>query len=347
MDFPSILMAFATAVAVMLILRPLAFHFELLDAPGGRKQHASHTPIVGGLAMFIGLMVGLLMDPHLPGTYRIFILASLWLVFFGFVDDHWPLPARWRFLIQIAAGLMMCLGADVRLHTLGHLFFSHEVGLNIFSIPVTVFGVVIVVNAINFIDSLDGLAGSVVFIILSFIAFLAWHAGLFVQAQVLFLVLASLFSYLLFNSRLFGRKAALVFMGDCGSLFLGFVMVWFSTRLSQGDHPAATPITFLWLVAIPIYDVLFVTIRRWKHGESALKADRSHLPHVLEGLGLSTNQIVCRISFFVLLTGLIGVVGYLWSVPEGVMLLAFIMAFLIYVFVLNYLWRKVSLSCQI
>ena len=238
----------------------------------------------------------------------------------------------------------MTLGAGVTLHQLGNLLFFHDIGLSIFAVPVTVFGVVIIVNAINFLDSIDGSAGSMVFIIFGFLAFLAWYAGLLIQWHVLLLLMAALLAYLSFNLRCFGRKAALIFMGDSGSIFLGFAIVWFSIRLSQGPGPiAATPITFLWLVAIPIYDVLFVTLRRFKRGQSALKADSTHLPHLFEGLGFSVNQTVFRIVFLVFLTGLIGVLGYFFELPEGVMFLGFFAFFLVYVVVVNWLWKRANL----
>lgn len=330
-----------STLLLILVMRPAAIKLGLLDLPGGRKRHHDEIPLIGGLGMFVGVCFALLFLNRSLLEYRSFIAASFILVFVGLLDDFYQLSAKVRFIAQIVAGLIMCLWGGLELHHLGNIFFLGDFNLGVFAIPVSVFGVIIVVNAINMLDGVDGLAGGLAFVSLVFMSLIAFLSGHSFSFQILMILLAALIGFLFFNLRILGRKTAVVFMGDTGSMFLGFVIVWFSIKLSQPPHQAATPVTFLWLMAVPLYDLLAVVMRRLKHKKSPFGADRSHLHHVLGDLGFSCNQIVGTILSFAVVMSAIGVVANYSHLSESMMFVGFVVMLVAYLVVISKLWNKV------
>ena len=119
-------------------------------------------------------------------------------------------------------------------------------------------------------------------------------------------------------------------MGDSGTMFLGFVLVWFSVGLSQAPKAVATPVTFLWILALPLWDAFRVIIHRLYHQRSPFKPDRYHLHHLLMEKGFSAVQITLVMAALTLILGIIGILGNIWHVTEWLMFLNFWLGFLIY-----------------
>lgn len=334
--------AFLTAVVCLRMLQPLAVKIGLVDTPRGRKQHEGHIPLIGGIAMFLGFLFGLLTLDISLLAYRGFIAGAALLVFVGVLDDFHELSARARFIAQTVAGLMMVLWGKVALHSFGNLFFFGNISLGILSAPVTVIAVIGIINAINMTDGVDGLAGGLTLIAFSALAWLALEAGAIVSATVLSLIAASLLAFLCFNYRFPWRRRALIFMGDAGSMFLGFALVWFLVELSQGRHRLLAPAAMLWIIALPLFDIIGVIIRRLQTRRSVFSPDREHLHYLLKDAGLTTLQVTLIMHGAALALAVTGIFLSKAHIAEGIIFLGFLCVFAVYLFVLSYLRKNLN-----
>ncbi|MBI1284679.1 MAG: undecaprenyl-phosphate alpha-N-acetylglucosaminyl 1-phosphate transferase [Thiobacillus sp.] len=335
----SLLHCLALPVTALLIvlLRHHAPRLGVVDVPGGRKHHHGDIPLVGGLGMFGGLaLIALLTGSFFTAQAPFFAAMSL-LVITGFLDDRDGLSPRIRFALQAVAALIMVYGADVRLTNFGDLFGLGDVTTGRFSAPITVFAVLGVINAINMIDGVDGLAGGVSLIaLLVFSAFAA--AGGFLDLTLLSPLVCAVAGFMLFNLRTPWRSHASVFMGDVGSVLLGFSLAWYAVDLAQARH-AFTPITAIWILAIPLMDTTALMIRRVRKGRSPFSADREHLHHILLRAGFTPGQTVAIVYVLSLLLAAFGVAGWSQGVPEYMMFYSFMALFGLYYYGVHRAWK--------
>ena len=328
-----------TALFVGVLLR-LAPSMGLVQEPGGHRVHAVSTPVVGGVAMFCGFAFAVLMLQEPLGEFRGLFAGAALVVVIGVLDDLQELPSRLRFLAQFTAGVIMTLWGGVMLYELGALTGQGSVQLGSWAVPLTVFAVMGVINAVNLSDGLDGQAGGMAGVMVALLMFVAWRAGANADLHLLGLVLASLLVFLAFNAPTPWRKGARCFMGDAGSMLLGFVLVWFLVKFSQQPNGFA-PVTSLWLLALPLIDTVAVLLRRLMERKSPFVADRTHYHHMLLMFGLSEAQTVAVV---VVLTGLFGLFGLLapsWGLAEKHLFWAFIALFLLYFAVNAYVMSAV------
>ena len=280
-ELRAILLTFSLGILLILSFRPLAKKIGLVDAPGGRKWHGDKTPLVGGIAMFGAFVITIIVDNlYFPELKGLLGGASL-LVVLGILDDFHELSAWPRIIGQILAAVIMYFLGGKSIESLGTLLGASNITLGPLAFPFTVFATVGVINAFNMIDGVDGLAGGLSLISLLFFSLLAGLSGHRMDLMILGILGAAVIAFLLFNLRFPGRPFAMIFMGDAGSMFLGFTLCWFAVGLSQGDHRAMAPVTALWILAVPLFDTLSVMIRRLVNGQSPFAADRGHLHHVL------------------------------------------------------------------
>lgn len=328
--FPVLLSAFILTGIFMLALRPVAAWAGLMDVPGGRKTHDNPTPLIGGIGIYLGVVVACLLSPTLMQQFG-WLLASAGLILVsGVVDDRFELRASVRILIQAGAAWIIVAMAGLQLHSLGDILFFGPVALGLVAVPVTLFATVGVINAINMSDGLDGLCGGIVtiaLIMLAIAAVVGGHSALLEFSQVL---IASLLAFLMFNYRKLWNKSALVYLGDAGSTLLGFLLAGLIIAASQGPDAIIAPVTALWILAVPLMDTVNLLIRRPLRGDSPFKPGRDHLHHRLLNAGLSEHQTVIVIHAAVLVTGVIGLMGHFLMIPEGLMFLAFLLVFAIY-----------------
>lgn len=332
--------AFSVAITGIVLLKPLAVRLGLVDAPGGRKLHEGNIPLIGGIAMFLGFSFALLTLDISLSTYRCLIAGSGLLVVTGLLDDFHELTPRSRLFVQIFVGILMVWWGNNSLQSFGNLFSLGEVQSGFFAFPITVLAVVTVINAVNMTDGTDGLAGSIAFVEFFYLAWLSHHAHLLITSQLIYLVITVLLAFLCFNFP--WRQRPSVFMGDSGSMWLGFLLVWFCIALSQAPHEAAQPVVFLWIMAIPLWDISSVIFRRLARGFSPFKPDRGHLHHCLLKRGCSSLQVTLIISMLSGLFGLVGILGAKYNIPESILFAGFIIMFIVYLVVLHYVWRKLD-----
>jgi len=332
------LIGFVAATILLWGLRPVGQRIGLVDLPGGRKVHDHPTPLVGGIAMFVAFAFAILvLDSPLSG-HRALFAGTLVLVVVGVLDDLHELSARARFGAQILASLIMSLGAGVVLHDLGHLLLAGQlVTLGMLSIPLTVFATVGVINAVNMSDGIDGLAGSLVLVALSALLLIAWPSGQREVIGLLLVLVAVVVAFLAFNLRPKGR--ALVFMGDAGSMFLGFVLAWFLVRLSQGEARLFDPVTALWIFAMPLIDTVVMMVRRLRLGRSPFAADREHFHHILLAAGFTPKQTLGLVVLLASGCAGIGLLGHFRGVPEHWMFWGFLALAGLHYWVVMRAWR--------
>ncbi|MFQ5545739.1 MAG: MraY family glycosyltransferase [Acidiferrobacterales bacterium] len=306
------------------VLRPLATRIGLVDRPGKRKLHKGNVALIGGIAMFTALAFSVLtFDISLP-AFRSFVAAATLLVVVGFVDDLWELPSRIRFAVQITAALIMTLGGGVVVQDLGAITGNEIVTLGAWAIPFTVFATVGVINALNMSDGIDGLAGGLSFIAFALLSYVAMASGRVADASILVLLTCIVGTFLLFNLRSPWRSRALVFMGDAGSMFLGFALAWFVISLSQGENRAMTPVTALWILALPLIDTVSILLRRVLSGRSPFSGDRDHLHHILLMAGCSVNKTNGVLLSATLILGLAAVFALYHRIAEHIMFYCFL-----------------------
>lgn len=344
---PVIVVCTFLATLVLLALSPpLAARLGLVDQPGARKQHQGSVPLTGGLCMFSVLLVTLLLLD--PGRYTALTAATLLLIAVGLWDDLHELNTRARFLAQIMATVIMIFAGGVSLHELGDLLGTGTVALNLSSLPFTVFCVVGVINAINMADGLDGLAGGLALqmtLWLTLLAALSSHHG--GEMPALLCLAAVVVGFLCFNLRHPWRARAAVFMGDAGSMALGFTLCWFLVGLSQDATRAFAPMTAVWIMGLPLLDTVAIMVRRAVNGRSPTAADRQHLHHLLLALGLSHERTVLTLWLAAFALSGIGVAAEFLGVPEYVMFYTFWTLFFIYYYTTARLWRRLEGSTTV
>lgn len=284
---------------------------RLFDIPDNhRKLHTRVVPNLGGVGIFFAFFItaSLCIKPDFT-TWNYVATACLILFITGLKDDLVSISPSKKFIAQTAAAAITVIFADVRLHSLGGLFGIHEIPYWA-SVPFSIIGCIFVTNAFNLIDGIDGLAGTVgVYISLMLGLFLAAYGNIS-AAVIAFSLSGALLGFLRSN-----LPPARIFMGDTGSLLIGFVVSILSILTINAYHPGGTidnvivsaPAVFvvtLSILFLPVFDTFRVFTMRILRGHSPFRADRTHLHHYLLDIGLSHGQTVAAILVAnVMLTG--------------------------------------------
>jgi UDP-GlcNAc:undecaprenyl-phosphate GlcNAc-1-phosphate transferase len=289
----SLILPFVVAMAVTMALVPLLVRWAgtvgLVDAPGERKVHAAPMPRVGGVAMVAGVLAALLMwmPPHDPRTLAYLGGAAI-IVVFGVWDDRKDLAPMVKLGGQLLAILFVVVVGGVQIDTYT-LTERHAIPAFI-GLPVTLVFLLGVTNAINLSDGLDGLAGGTTLLTASALFLLAHLCGDVAVALVALSVVGALLGFLRFNT-----FPARIFMGDCGSQFLGFTVAVLAVMLTQREGQAFSTAMPLMLLGLPVVDTLMVMAQRLREGRSPFSADKHHLHHKLLGLGFDHHEAVAAI----------------------------------------------------
>jgi len=338
-------LAFFITTALVLSLRPIAKSLRLVDTPNERKVHEGEIPLVGGIAIFIGVVVAhavsqwMFPGPGAIGDYASFYVAGALLVFVGVIDDFRELSPTVRLVSEIIAVLIIIFGSDVVVRNFGTMSIDGGgMSLGIIAVPFTVFAVVGLINAVNMSDGLDGLAGTLSLVpVLGFIV-----ATIFLgdgkDLVVLSCFAASLGAFLLFNVTVPGRRRALIFLGDSGSMFLGLALAWIVIRLSQGESAAISPAAALWFLTLPIFDTVCMTSRRLLRRRPPFSADKEHLHHVFLLAGFTVTETVLTMAGLATIGVLVGLAGTYYEVSDLLLAGSFLLLGLMYFWVILRAW---------
>ena len=339
-----------SALAIRMTI-PAAPRIGLVDRPGGHKQHEHHVPLVGGVGIFVAiaavLIVGAYHQPDQQAFFGSLLIGATLLFVVGLIDDVYPLGVRIRFVAQAAAASITALWGGIMLHDFGALVSTQTLFLGVMALPVTLFATAGVINALNMVDGADGLSGSLSMVSLALLAIVAFNAGAEAYLAVTLTLLGAVGGFLVFNLRCCGRPRARVFMGDAGSTLLGFLFACLFVGLAQGESRAMSPVTALWLFAVPLFDTTAIMVRRVWLGRSPFSPDRWHLHHLLLDAGFTVPQGVLLMAALQLLFGVVGLIGWYQAVPEYLMFGAFVGLFTLYLHQVSRPWRCVPLLRQI
>jgi len=349
--FALFLLGFVVSAVAVRYAIIAAHRFGVVDKPGGHKAHDTVTPFVGGVGVLAATLCGAALVDHFydltDARLYAFVVGILVMWVTGFSDDILNISFKIRLVIQAAVGLAMVYWGGVALHDLGHLASNTEVlSLGFIGVPLTLIATMGAINALNMIDGIDGLSGSISIVSLLLIAFAVFMSGDMAHFTLIIMIAGGVAGFLYHNLRYLNRRRARCFLGDNGSMQLGFIFAWLLTDFSQaGDVTprAITPITTLWLFAVPLIDTLCVMLRRIWMGRSPFHADRNHLHHLFLRAGFRVQDTVLVLAFVQLCFGAIGLGGMYAGADELTMLIAFIGAFALCFYILLRPWRLVPL----
>lgn len=273
---------FIIAVFITPYVMKLAYFTHAVDQPNQRKVHRSVMPRMGGLAIYIAFLIGymifkvkgLALDQDEVVFIDAYFIASFLIVVTGMLDDMFELPAKPKALVQLVAALIMVLYGNFVIDKI-YLPFLPVIDLGWIGGIVTIIWIVGITNSINLIDGLDGLSSGISSISFATMAFLAAYQGETFVAMMSCLLLGSTLGFLVHNFH-----PAKIFMGDTGSLFLGFSV----SVLSLLGYKNAAFVSFIVpivMLSVPIFDTIWAIIRRTLNGQSPFKPDRGHVHHQL------------------------------------------------------------------
>lgn len=330
---------FIVAFVFLFLLRKVAKKINLVDRPNERKKHQGLIPLVGGISIYFTLMFALWFKPDLIIRSDIYILCASVLVIMGAIDDKYDVDYRIRLVVQILISCAMIFGAGLSLKNLGQLLFGYELTLGPLGYIVTVFAVLGAINAFNMVDGIDGLLGGLTMVTFGGLSYIHYVDGQLQLARFCLLMMIVVIPYICLNLGFpFGGRRK-VFMGDAGSMLIGFTVIWVLLQGTQGPKAQMNPVTALWLIAIPLMDMTCIMVRRIRKGVSPFKPDREHLHHICLRAGLSSHQalvVICGIAALLAVTGIMLEYG---GVPEWISLIIFILVFFLYYQLLNNVWR--------
>ena len=327
-----IIIAFLTSMISLIILRPFAIKFNLVDHPTERKNHKGNIPFVGGICVFLGLLISYLFFIEFDRFSSALLITASLVLIHGVWDDFANLKAKTKIVFQVLVSAIMIYVTDVKLESFGDLFgISYPLQLGILSIPITIIAVIALTNAINMIDGLDGLASGIV--LLAITGLICFNLTIeFSPFTSIFLAVASaLLPFIIFNIAPYPKIK--VFLGDGGSLFLGYIISW-SLIYSAENINNFTPSFALWCVAIPLFDFFTVIILRIIKKQSSMIARKDHIHHSLENLGFSKLLILLLIVSSGLAILLIG--SFIENNFPALSFSVFIILFLFYLFIRIY-----------
>lgn len=290
----------STILLIKLIINNATF-LGLTDIPNERSSHTKITPRGAGIGFGFAFFITILIFNYSLFIEYWLLFLGIFLVFLvGILDDHKDASPKAKFYAIFVATFLLYL-SDISINSLGD-FFGFEISLWYFALPFTMFALAGFTNALNLIDGLDGLAASITIIILS--SFL--YVGYIYQDPLMIVLcrvtIVSLLAFLVFN-----WNPAKIFMGDSGSLFLGFVISVVACLSLKYIHPIAV----FYLAAIPIVDTLVVMIRRIRKGISLFSPDKTHIHHIL--LNFFSKKVKKTVFFLILAQALFSLTGIMLS----------------------------------
>jgi len=282
-----ILFVFLVVVLIVPIIIKIAHHVNALDIPNERKVHKYPMPRLGGLAIFLGFLVGYMVFCKPTVQMNSILIGSFFIILLGTFDDIKPLTPLIKFGGQLLAAIIVVYYGNIVMQDISA--FGLYIDFSFLARPITILFIVAVINCMNLIDGLDGLAGGIATIFFITIAIISNIFGLYngLDASLTLIMIGATLGFLLYNFH-----PAKIFMGDSGSMFLGYIISIISL-LGFKNVTLTSFIVPILILAIPILDTLFAIIRRLLKGESFAKADKEHFHHqILKMAGNQTKTVL-------------------------------------------------------
>lgn len=322
--------------------------FGIVDKPDGvRKIHKGNVPLGGGIAMFFSLSLAvsyLIPETSLQQFDPLKILTTIWSVsfivlFLGLWDDIKPLPFSFRLIIQILASWLVIIITDIYIRDFGDLLGFGNIYVGELGIPLTIFMVVGVCNAFNMLDGMDGSVG---FSLLVSCTTLALICILNNFQPLLLLGSIVLVCFLVFNLGFLGKNWK-IFLGDSGSMWLGFITGWFLVIFTQSEgYEILSPATALWLILLPLIDALSTFIKRISQKKNIFLGDRSHLHHILLDSGLEKWKVLLILLTFAIIASVVAITFVKHEVDEPLQFYGFLTIWFFYLILVKTPSRKLN-----
>ena len=329
-----ILITFVSSLILVPLIKKVAIHVNALDIPNKRKIHKKPMPRLGGLAIFLSFLVGYMFFAPLTTQMISILIGSFIIILLGIVDDINPLRAIYKFIGQLIVACVLVFFGNVYLSELS--LFSANINLGILTYPLSIFIIVASINAINLIDGLDGLAAgtsSIYFITIIIISILLGRTDSLGFVLCL-ITLGSTLGFLYYN-----YNPASIFMGDTGSMFLGY-MVAVIALLGFKTATLTSFIIPMLVLFIPIFDTLLAILRRLIKGESIGKPDKEHVHFQLLNRTSSVRKTVLIIY---IINALFSAVSILYAIGKSttaiILYLLLMIVALIFVFKTDILYK--------
>ncbi|MDD5078734.1 MAG: MraY family glycosyltransferase [Candidatus Omnitrophica bacterium] len=299
------------------LLRKLALRFEIVDYPGGRKVHKQVTPLLGGVGVFLGLIIGLIFYSSDLRSFLIILIGASMIFLIGLVEDIRGLKAQTRFILQLIAAVIV-ISNGIRVS-----FMPETILGDIAEILITCIWIIGVTNAYNYLDGLDGLAAGSAVINLFFFGVILYNTGQFPTGLLAVALIGACLGFLPYNFR-----KEKIFLGEAGSTLLGFTLACLSIEGHWAQDNLVKLFIPVLVLGVPIFDMIFTTIMRIRDGKvkTILQwlqyGGRDHFHHYLVDIGLSPFWAVVFIYF---ITASLGIAGFMVSndsVLEGLLSLS-------------------------
>ena len=300
------LMGVSSLILTMLLMpvvMRLALAANIIDLPDERKIHTDAIPRLGGLAIAIAFAATCLLFLQLDSLLIAFLAGLLIILLTGLADDIWHIRPALKFTGEIIASLIFILYGGTELKGFGDLIGLGPLETGVFAIPITVFCMIGVMNALNLADGLDGLAGGISAIACLFIGYFSFISGQWLNLALSVSLFGCLIGFLYFNT-----YPAKIFMGDTGSLVLGYILsaICVLSQKLDADIPVL-PISMALILALPIADTLWVMSNRVLRGKSPFMPDNTHLHHKLLSFKVSHFGAVSILYACMLIFGCLAV----------------------------------------
>jgi UDP-GlcNAc:undecaprenyl-phosphate GlcNAc-1-phosphate transferase len=312
-------------------MKKIAAHIGAMDIPrsdeGNRHIHKNATPKLGAVGIFLAFLIGYMLFGEQSVRMNSILIGSFIIVMTGVIDDIKPLKASYKFLGQLLSALIITFYGNIIMHELSA--FGIVINFGILAYPITIFLILGCINCINLIDGLDGLAAgisSIYFLTIGIIATIQGKLGL--DCVLTFIMLGSTLGFLVHNF-----NPASIFMGDSGSMFLGFIIAVIAL-LGFKNVTMTSLIIPLLILAIPILDTVFAIIRRLLKGESISKPDKFHIHHQFLNRNFSQRSTVLIIYLINMLFAMASIVYFLKDRTLGY-IVYFVLTLIVVLFVLK------------
>ena len=331
------------ALIIVPIVRKYAILKRLVDKPSDRKVHEKIVARLGGIGIFLSFFIILLIVMFIPSYINDFLILKehYWIILFaimifltGVFDDIKGLNAWIKLFVQIVVAVLVVItGTVIESLTLP---FIGKFELGFLSYPFTILWIIGITNAVNLIDGLDGLAGGISFIVGLTLFFIALFFGHLAIALILLIFIGSLLGFLRYNF-----APAKIFMGDSGSLFLGYFLSVFSIYAMEKSDGSIPLLTIIIVLAVPIFDTLIAFTRRILAKKSPFSADKEHIHHRIIRLGLTHKNTVILLYGFCLALGALAYFSVIFATEiEVLVLFVFIAIFVFILYRLGYIFNK-------
>ena len=332
--------SFLVFLILLFVLKFFSKKLNLIDKPNYRKKHIGNIPLIGGLIIYLNILIfSFFID--ISNHMNTVLLTSIILILLGALDDAIELGVTFRLITQLICCLIV-IGSGLEIKNIGNYVFLQNIEMGIISVLFTVFCVIGLTNSFNFIDGVDGLSSGLALIaILSviIISYLENTLVYLIDLDYLILLSLTILYFMFFNITKFNK----IFLGDSGSMFLGFFISWILIMTSQNENQIIHPILTIWCVSLPVFDITSVVIRRSLRKINPFKPDRRHVHHILIEMGYGNFTTTLLILTLSIILNFFGILIFYLSGPF-MALFSFLVLLILYVILMINLSRRIYIK---